>query len=148
MITITSPGKGQVYSQDVQLTYSITDTDFASAWYTINNGTKTTINQNGTIPLTLADGLYKIVIGATDQKPQSVRDSVSFEINRPPEITITTPIDGTVYDKDIQLIYNISDTDYELAWYSRWWEYENKYKSKWNHTITITQWIICTISDG
>ena len=118
VITITSPVNGQVYSQDVQLTYSITDTDFASAWYTINNGTKTTISQNGTIPLTLADGLYKIVIVATDQKPQTAKDSVNFEINRPPVITITAPIDGTVYDKDIQLIYSITDTDYESAWYS------------------------------
>jgi hypothetical protein len=118
IITITSPINGTVYDKDIQLTYNIVDTDFASAWYAINNGTKITIGQNGTIPLTLTDGLYKIVMGATDQKPQTTKDSVSFEINRPPAITITSPIDGTVYDKDIQLIYSITDTDYESAWYS------------------------------
>ena len=123
IITISSPENGKVYDKDLQLIYSIADTDFASAWYAINNGTKTPINQSGTIPLTLIDGTYKIVVGATDRKPQTAKDSVQFQVRltdidptgkdptRP--ITYPNPTDGRLtilYPKENAIIeiYNIT----------------------------------------
>ena len=122
VINITLPTNGTVYDKDTQLIYTITDTDFDKATYRIDNGTKTTTSQNGTIPLTLADGLHKIVIEATDKKPQTVKDSVSFEmkkaiVNAPPVITFIAPENGKLYDKDISLQYNITDTDFDKATY-------------------------------
>jgi Secretion system C-terminal sorting domain len=119
IITITTPTEGQVFTKDAQLIYNITDNDFATAWYSLDNGTtKTTINQNGTITLALSDGLYNLLMSATDKKPQTTTKNVNFKINRPPKITITSPTEDEIYDKNTSLIYMITDTDFATAWYS------------------------------
>jgi hypothetical protein len=119
VITITSIIEGTVYSGDVQLIYNITDSDFASAWYSLDNGvTRITLGQSGTIQLQLSDGKYTLLIEAKNNKPQTATKSVSFEINRPSIITITSPVSGQIYDHDIQFVYSITDTDFASAWYT------------------------------
>lgn len=100
IITITSPEEGTTYHKDIQLIYDIADSDFASAWYTINDGAQMTIIQSSTISLSLANGLYKIKIVATDQKPQSVMESVSFEIKK------TTGIEDSQLTEGIKIYPN------------------------------------------
>ncbi len=119
VINITSPIEGTIYDKDIKLEYNIADDDFASAWYSIDNGvTKISVGKSGTIQLQLSDGLQKILMEATDQKPQTTSKSINFEINRPPSIQITTPAEGLVYDKSISLTYAITDQDFASAWYS------------------------------
>lgn len=105
IITITSPTEGTKYDKDIQLIYTISDTDFDKATYRIDNGTKISASQNGTIPLTLTDGIHKIVIEATDKKPQTSKDSVSFEIKK------ATAIDGTSFTEGIR-VYPIPVKDF------------------------------------
>ena len=119
VITILSPVEGAIYDKDIALEYNITDDDFASAWYSLDNGvTKIPAGKSGTIQLQLSDGLQKILMEATDQKPQTTSKTINFEINRPPTINITTPAEGAVYDKNISLVYAITDKDFASAWYS------------------------------
>jgi hypothetical protein len=119
VITITSPTEGTIYDKDVELQYNITDEDFATAWYSLDNGkTKISVGKSGTIQLQLSDGIQKLLMEATDKKPQTTSKTVNFEINRPPTINITTPEEGKVYDKNISLIYTITDKDFATAWYS------------------------------
>lgn len=82
IINITTPTEGTVYDKDVDLVYNIVDDDFASAWYSLDNGTtRIPIGQSGTIPLSLANGLYTLLLQATDSRQQSTDASRNFEIN-------------------------------------------------------------------
>lgn len=118
-ITFINPKEGAMYTDDIKLEYTITDTDFASATYKIDNGAKISITQNGSIPLSLTDGCHKIVIEATDRKPRTSKDSVNFCMSLPqyypPKITIITPAEGEIYTDDIKLQYNITDADNDFA---------------------------------
>jgi len=123
VIKILSPVEGTVYDKDTNLQYDISDTDFDKAWYSVDGGkTKISIGQNGTVPLSLANGKYKLLVGATDKVLQTTKDSVTFEmkkpINEPPVITILSPLNGQVYGTDIQLKYKITDTDLKSASYT------------------------------
>jgi len=63
VITILSPVEGAIYDKDIALEYNITDDDFASAWYSLDNGvTKIPAGKSGTIQLQLSDGLQKILM--------------------------------------------------------------------------------------
>lgn len=106
VINITTPTEGTVYDKDISLTYSITDNDFASAWYSIDNGvTKIPIGQSGTIPLSLANGLYTLLLQATDTRPQSTDASRNFEMKK------TTGIEDPTLTEGIK-IYPIPVTDF------------------------------------
>jgi hypothetical protein len=118
VITFITPINGKKYSASPELEYKVTDTDLNTVTYRVNNGLKTMINPSGKIPLNLANGRYKLLIEATDRKPQTVKDSVSFEINNPPKIKIDSPIEGTTYDQNTSLQYTITDTDFNSASYT------------------------------
>ncbi|GEM_PF-3466800 len=123
-ITFITPTEGAIYTDNINLEYTITDTDFALATYKIDNGAKIGIPQNGTIPLSLMDGVHKIVIEATDRKPRTSKDSVSFIMRfqqyYPPKITFVTPTEGQIYTDDINLQYSITDLDNDFASATYW----------------------------
>jgi hypothetical protein len=85
IIKFITPTNGQKYITSPYLEYLVTDTDLNTVTYSVNNGSKITINPSGKIPLNLTNGQYKIIIEATDKKPQTAKDSVSFEVNIPVE---------------------------------------------------------------
>lgn len=95
-ITFISPLNGQIYEKNINLEYTITDADYQSAIYSINNGLKRSINQNRTIPLFLPNGINKIVVEAKDAE-QTVKDSVTFEMKRAVGIEDSTPEERFIY---------------------------------------------------
>ena len=106
VIDITTPEQGKVYDKNISLIYAITDKDFASAWYSLDNGvTKIPIGQSGTIPLNLTNGLYTLLMEATDQRPQKTNTSKNFEMK------IATGIEDPTTTEEIK-IYPIPVTDY------------------------------------
>jgi hypothetical protein len=91
IISITSPLEDIGYDKNIiKLVYNITDTDFISACYSINGGPKITIGQSGIITLILGRGVNNIKIEATDAAPQTVNQSVSFEIMSTTDIELPT----------------------------------------------------------
>jgi hypothetical protein len=84
-IKIDSPKEATTYDHNISLQYTITDKEndpITGTTYRINDKEEISIGPNGTIPLVLDNGKYKIVIKTSDPT-HTVKDSVSFEMNKP-----------------------------------------------------------------
>ncbi len=81
-ITIISPEPDVTYpTMEVNLEYTIKETNFREAWYILNDGEKVSIPREGTRTLSLETGAYKLVLGAQDNTLNTSRDSVFFYVD-------------------------------------------------------------------
>ena len=107
VIKILSPVNGKVYDKNTRLEYIIEDENFkpGTAWYSLDGGkTKIPAAQSDTIPLSLADGMYKFIVGGGDEFRLTSKDSVSFEMKKatgiedPPTLEETVAYPNPTYD--------------------------------------------------
>jgi hypothetical protein len=78
-ITISSPIKNNVYTvNNVSFTWNIDEPNFNNAWYSIDNGSKTSIAKSGTENESFENGNHKIVVGAGDLSGNTSKDSTMF----------------------------------------------------------------------
>ena len=109
MISILSPVQDSSYTQYLpSFDYSIKETDFAKAWYTIDSGqTIIEIQQEGDFYLYLDNGEYQLVILAKDVFGNIGMDTVEFSVN------VTGPtIDPGMDEDSILYVYPNPVTDF------------------------------------
>ncbi len=100
VITVTYPEDGLITNQDVTLAYTVSD-NVSAPGNIIVTGDES--------PYTKEDA-YTVTLTATDEAGNSAQASVSFIIDKTaPVISITSPTDGLVTNKDVTLSYTVSD---------------------------------------
>ncbi len=123
-VAIISPTNNQVFEQPsltaITLSANASDTDgtISSMQFDING---TSLNQGNNVSwLPSAFGSYDIKVTVFDDKGATATDQVTIVIrqsssNQPPNVTITEPLDGHIFEQEnltaITLSANASDTD-------------------------------------
>ena len=106
VINRISPLENEIYNENPILNYSISDENFKSAKYSVDNGqTWNSLNQSGTTNLNLANGNHKLLIEAEDYFYNKTKDSVNFIVDRP------NALEKEVLNSDVK-IYPNPATDY------------------------------------
>ncbi|NLD64913.1 MAG: T9SS type A sorting domain-containing protein [Bacteroidales bacterium] len=92
VLTVTSPVNDALYTAEKPtLSYTITDDNFKSAWYSIDDGkTKIALNKDGSLPLDLPNGDYTMMIQTEDHFRLTDTKSISFSVNILYVPTVTT----------------------------------------------------------
>jgi hypothetical protein len=128
-IYISSPLEKKVYDSNiVPFGWNITDENYKSADYSLNNGTRNIIGRTGEKNLDLNNGDYVLSVSARDMFQNYSSSRINFSVNKiilppkdtiPPKITISSPEKGKVYDRnDILFMWDIEEENFKSAWYS------------------------------
>jgi len=101
-VAITFPVEGQQYSGTLMMEGSAGDDEAVeSVEYRIDGGAWNEVEGTATWSLELdtmelSTGTHQVVVRAYDGEEWSILDKVVFEVDQPPEISLTTPITGSL----------------------------------------------------
>ena len=103
-VNIIQPEEGLIINQNVTLVYIVHPlTSTGDSISVVVDGP-----DNGTVYT--AEGIYNITIGITDEMGNTSTGTVSFTIDKtPPVIDIVSPVNNTVTNQDVTLVYSLSD---------------------------------------
>jgi len=97
VLTVTSPVNDSTYTVEKPgLSYTITDDNFKSAWYSLDDGkTKIPVAKSGSVPLDLPNGDYTLKMQTEDHFRLTTGKTISFTINKLyiPEVTTVVVTD-------------------------------------------------------
>jgi len=107
IVVITSPQNISYGSTDVQVEYTVDD---GTVEVFINGAVNSTNFESGSMLSGLIPGSYNLTIASTDAEGNVGKDEVFFEVDlTAPVVLITSPMNSTYSELEIQLDYSVSD---------------------------------------
>jgi hypothetical protein len=108
IVTILSPESRAYTTSSVPLTFTVNE-PFSNVSYMVDSNAETAIDGNTTLT-NLADGTHNLTLYATDVAGKlGTSDPLTFEIQAPPQVSILSPRNETLFLSNNQLTLSVSE---------------------------------------